>query len=138
MGFRGIVAATEELLTQSPTLCLANLAVLAALRYPVATGYHEPHPKFHIAGSSDDPLLDAVRTRLTTGVLFPVVRKSWAVQATGKCCAVCDLTISNSEIEYEVAAGPSGSAFAHLPCYLVWRQESEALRLTEVGAEMGG
>jgi hypothetical protein len=130
MGFRAIVAATEELLTQSPTLCLANLAVLAALRYPVATGYHEPHPKFAIAGSSGDPLLDAVRTRLTTGVLFPVVRKSWAGQATGKCCAVCDLTISNSEIEYEVAAGPSGSAFAHLPCYLVWRQESEALRLT--------
>ena len=128
--FRAIVAAAEELLTQSPTLCLANLAVLEASRYPVATGYHEPHPKFGIAGSSGDPLLDAVRTRLSAGVLFPVVSKSWAGQATGKCCAVCDLTISSPEIEYEVAAGPSGSAFAHLPCYLVWRQESEALRLT--------
>src|ERR1700716_3637647 len=109
--FRAIVAAAEELLTQSPTLCLSNLAVLEASRYPVATGYHEPHPKFAIAGSSGDPLLDAVRTRLTTGVLFPVVRKSWARQASGRRCAVCDLTISNSEIEYEVAAEPSGSAF---------------------------
>jgi hypothetical protein len=40
------------------------------------------------------------------------------------------LTINNPEIEYEVA-GPNGSVFAHLRCYLVWRQESEALRLSE-------
>ena len=131
MGFRAIVAATEELLTQSPTLCLANLAVLAALRYPVATGYHEPHPKFRIAGSSDDPLLDTVQTRLSRGTLFPVDRKSCAGRGSGKPCVVCDLPITPRDIEYEVAGGPRGSVCVHLPCYLVWRQESKALHLSE-------
>ena len=81
------------------------------------------------AESSDDPLLDAVRTRLASGALFPADHKSWAGRATGERCAVCDVDINTPEMEYEVAGGPSGSAFAHLECYFVWRQESEALRL---------
>src|SRR5512136_2195419 len=116
MGFSVIVAAVEKVLGRSPTLCLASLAVLAAARSPMATSYcHQD------AESSDDPLLDAVRTRLASGALFPADRKSWARRATGERCAVCDVDINNPEMEYEVAGGPSGSAFAHLECYLVWR-----------------
>ena len=42
-----------------------------------------------------------------------------------------DLPINHAEIEYEVAGGASGSVCVHLPCYLVWRQEAKALRLSE-------
>jgi len=67
MGFSAIVAAVEELLIRSSTLCLGSLAVLEASRRPVATSHRELHPKSGTAASSDDPLLAAVRIRLTTG-----------------------------------------------------------------------
>jgi hypothetical protein len=128
VGFSAIAAAVEELLSRSPTLCLASLAVLEASRHPMATGRRR---LFSFTRSSDDPLLDAVQSRLTSGALFSVDRKSWTGRGSGKSCAVCDLTINSREIEYEVAGGPNGSVFAHLRCYLVWRQESGALRLSE-------
>ena len=127
VGLGAIVAAVEELLTRSPTLCLANLAVLEASGYPMARRGH----LFSTTPESDDPLLDTVQTRLSTGTLFPVDRKSGAGHGSGKPCAVCDLPINPRDIEYEVAGGPSGSVCVHLPCYLVWRQESKALHLSE-------
>jgi hypothetical protein len=127
VGLGAIVAAVEELLTRSPTLCLANLAVLEASRYLMARRGR----LFSTTPESDDPLLDTVRTRLSSGTLFPVDRKSRAGHGSGKSCAVCDLPIIHAEIEYEVAGGASGSVCVHLPCYLVWRQEAKALRLSE-------
>ena len=54
MGFV-IVAAVEQLSIRSPSLCLANLAVLTTSRSPMATSCSHLGPE-----SSDDPLLDAV------------------------------------------------------------------------------
>jgi hypothetical protein len=123
VGFKAIAAAVEELLTRSPTLCLANLAVLEASRYPMA---RTPH-LFSAPQPSDDPLLDTVGTRLRSGTLFPIDRKSCARRGSGKSCA-CDLPITDLDIEYEVSGGSSGQVGVHLPCYLVWCQESKALR----------
>src|SRR6185295_7181445 len=78
-----------------------------------------------------DPLLDTIQTRLRDGTLWPVDRKSCAGHGSGKFCAVCDLPINHTEIEYEVAGGPNGSVCVHLPCYLVWRQESKTPRWNE-------
>ncbi len=131
MGLGAIAAAVEELLTRSPTLSLAGLAGLEASRSQVATS-RDPVNPFHgvaLAGSSDDPLLDVVRSRLASGALFPVGHQSRGGGGKGEICAVCDLTINNPEIEYEVSGGPNGAVFAHIACFLVWRQESEALRL---------
>lgn len=127
MGLSAIAAALEELLIRSPTLYFASLALLEASCYPIARRRH----LFSTAQSSDDPLLDTVRIRLSNGTLFPVDRKSSAGHGSGKSCAVCDSPINDPEIEYEVAGGPSGSVCVHLPCYLVWRQESKALHLSE-------
>jgi hypothetical protein len=127
MGLGAIAAAVEALLTRSPTLCLASLAVLEAARSPMARG----GPLFSTTLASDDPLLDTVQTRLSPGTLFPVDRKSCAGRGSGKPCVVCDLPITPRDIEYEVAGGPRGSVCVHLPCYLVWRQESKALHLSE-------
>ena len=141
VGLGAIVAAVEELLTRSPTLCLANLAVLEASRYPMARRGH----LFSTTPASDDPLLDTVRTRLSSGTLFPVDRKSCTGWGSGKPCAVCDLPINPRDIEYEVAGGPSGSVCVHLPCYLVWRQESKVnesaqirLRSSQLGQQFVG
>jgi hypothetical protein len=127
VGFSAIAAAVEALLNRSPTLCLASLAVLEASRYPMARCGHP----FGTTPASDDPLLDTVRTRLSSGTLFPVDRKSCTGRGSGKPCAVCDLPINHRDIEYEVAGGPRGSVCVHLPCYLVWRQESKALHMSE-------
>jgi hypothetical protein len=72
----------------------------------------------------------SVRTRLGTGVLFQVDHTSCAGHGRGTKCAVCDLPINHPELEYQVG-GPSDSVCVHLPCYLVWRQESKALRVSE-------
>ena len=72
MGLGAIVAAVEELLTRSPTLCLANLAVLEASRHSMARRGR----LFSTTPESDDPLLDTVRTRLSSGTLFPIDCKS--------------------------------------------------------------
>src|SRR5258705_1051541 len=127
MGLGAIAAAVEALLTRSPTLCLASLAVLEASRYPMARGGH----LFSTTPASDDPLLATVQTRLSSCALFPVDRKSCTWRSSGKPCAVCDLPINPRDIEYEVAGGLRGSVCVHLPCYLVWRQESKALHLSE-------
>jgi hypothetical protein len=57
---------------------------------------------FSTTPGSDDPLLDTVRTRLGSGTLFPVERKSGTGRGSGKPCAVCDLPINHVELEYEV------------------------------------
>jgi hypothetical protein len=124
VGFSATAAAVEKLLTRSPTLCLASLVVLEASRYPMAR-------RGRTTPASDDPLLDTVRTRLSSGTLFPVDRKAGTGRGSGKPCAVCDLPINPRDIEYEVAGGLRGSVCVHLPCYLVWRQESKALHLSE-------
>lgn len=162
MGFNAIAGAVEALVTRSPTLRLASLAVLEASRDPMAMAFRHVAPFCRLARSvlllkaqqvavgatmirqrlthreADDPLLDAVQSRLASGALFPVDRRGWAGRGSGKSCAVCDLTINDADLEYEVADGPGSSAFAHVKCYLVWRQESEVLRWATSGAEREG
>jgi hypothetical protein len=127
VGFSAIVAVVERWLTLSPTLGRAHTALRVASSAPI---YRHQNPEVSMAGSSDDPLLDTVRTRLTSGALFLMDRKGRAGRGSGKHCAVCDVPVTTHEIEYEVARGSYAAVFAHLRCYLVWRQESEALHLS--------
>jgi hypothetical protein len=127
VGFSAVVVVVERWLTQSPTLGLAHTALLVASSAPI---YRHRNPDVSMAGSSDDPLLDTVRSRLTSGALFLMDRKGRARRGSGKYCTVCHVLITAHEIEYEVAGGSYGTVFAHLRCYLVWRQESEALHLS--------
>ena len=70
-----------------------------------------------------------MRRALTRGTLFLAGHESWAGRGSGRLCAVCTSAVTASEVEYEVPGGVNGTVVAHLPCYLVWRQESEAARL---------
>ena len=79
-----------------------------------------------IGGSSGDDLCQAVRDRLVSGALFPVPRKAWGGHGTEKVCSVCDVIISSTEIEFQVA-GPT-TLWVHLVCYDIWRYESGTFR----------
>jgi hypothetical protein len=76
----------------------------------------------------DSRLRERVRCGLASGELFLIDHKSWAGRGSGGPCAVCAMTIAFQEVEYKVD-GAQAAAVAHLTCYLVWRQESEAWRL---------
>ena len=68
-------------------------------------------------------LRQTVRERLASGWLFPAPHKVWAGKGTGHVCVVCGITIAPSEVENEVV-GPT-TVWSHLPCYSIWREESQ-------------
>jgi hypothetical protein len=72
---------------------------------------------------SQSTLRETVRERLASGWLFPAPHKVWAGKGTGHVCIVCGTTIAPSEVENEVA-GPT-TVWSHLPCYSIWREESQ-------------
>jgi hypothetical protein len=117
---------TDARLSQSKALYEQNLIVLDESRCLIAMSRRLLNRTWGIAGSSGDDLGQTVRDRLANGALFPVPRKAWGGHGTGKVCSVCDVIISSTEIEMEVA-GPK-TLWAHLMCYDLWRHESSALR----------
>jgi hypothetical protein len=74
-------------------------------------------------------LKERVRRGLACGDLFLIDRLCWSGPGSGKACAVCAAAIERWNVEYRVE-GDQAIACAHLACYLVWRQECEALGLT--------
>jgi hypothetical protein len=68
-------------------------------------------------------LRQTVRERLASGWLFPALHKVRAGKGTGHICIVCGTTIPPSEVENEVV-GPT-TVWSHLPCYSIWREESQ-------------
>ena len=87
--------------------------------------------------SHNDELRQRVRRALTSGALFLVDQRSRVGRGSGKLCAVCTSAVAEDDVEYEVPGGVSGTVVAHLACYLVWRQESEAARLRDELSEGG-
>ena len=75
-----------------------------------------------------ESLREQVRRRLAAKELFLISRRGRAEPASGNACAVCALVIDTSGVQYAVR-GPTSRVVAHIACYLVWRQESEAARL---------
>ncbi len=74
-------------------------------------------------------LRQTVRERLTSGWLFPAPPQTWAGKGTGHVCIVCGITIQSAEVENEVV-GPT-TVWSHLPCYSIWREESQAYELAK-------
>ena len=87
--------------------------------------------------SHNDELRQRVRRALTSGALSLVDRRSRVGRGSGKLCAVCTSAVAEDDVEYEVPGGVNGTVVAHLACYLVWRQESEAARLRDELSEGG-
>ncbi len=113
------------LVSESKARCLENRRLLADSRFLIASSRRLMNPAWVIAGASDGiDLHVTVRERLASGWLFSAPHKVWAGKGTGHICIVCGTAIAPSEIENEVV-GPT-TVWAHLPCYSIWREESEA------------
>ena len=81
--------------------------------------------------SHNDELRQRVRRALK------VDHRSRVGRGSGKLCAVCTSAVAEDDVEYDVPGGVHGTVVAHLACYLVWRQESEAARLRDELSEGG-
>jgi hypothetical protein len=85
-------------------------------------------PRWDARGS--DPRLRAtVRERLASGALFRTGPEAYAGRGTRKPCIICEISISEYEIEHKVV-GPT-TVWAHWDCYSIWRQESDGLAPSE-------
>lgn len=76
--------------------------------------------------SPDQSLRQHVRAWLSKGLLPRPPADAWAGPGTGRLCVVCTQVTQPSETEYEVGYGAT-RLFAHLRCYMLWREEAEAL-----------
>jgi hypothetical protein len=110
--------------------CRGNLEHLDASRRLLAHSRRLLNRAWRIAGGSDDDLRLTIRERLANAALFPAPRRLWAGPGTGRTCVVCGTNITAPEIEHEIVLGQA-TIWAHLPCYTIWREESE--RLNESG-----
>jgi hypothetical protein len=116
---------TTLLTARSKTRCHANEKLLRQSRFLIAWGRRVLNPAWTISGSSEEDVRGTVRERLASGDLFPVPREVWAGHGSGHVCVVCGRPISSAEVENEIA-GPT-TVRAHVACYSIWQQESDAL-----------
>jgi len=76
---------------------------------------------------SRDRLRQQVRTRLEDGRLPAPGAEMWVGRGCGASCAICDRVIHYySHVEYEIPNG-DGWLHAHLPCFMLWSAEAQAL-----------
>ena len=116
---------TILLTARSETRCHANEKLLTQSRFLIAWGRRVLNPAWTISGSSEKDVRGTVRERLASGDLFPVPREVWAGHGSGHVCVVCGKPISSAEVENEIV-GPT-TVRAHVACYSIWQQESDAL-----------
>ncbi len=116
---------TTLLTARSKTRCHANEKLLTQSRFLIAWGRRVLNPAWTISGSSEEDVRGTVRERLASGDLFPVPREVWAGHGSGHVCVVCGKPISSAEVENEIV-GPT-TFRAHVACYSIWQQESDAL-----------
>jgi hypothetical protein len=117
------------MLEQSRASISATHAMVAASRYRIAAARRHLNPWFAFTGGSDvDDLRAMVRARIATGGLFPVQGpRAWASQGEDRPCGVCQELITRAQVEYEVSDAVADTRVrAHLRCYMVWREESQA------------
>jgi len=116
------------LVSEAKARCLENRRLLAGSRLFIARSRRLLNPAQSISGASNGPALRVtVRERLASGWLFPAPSKVWAGRGTGHVCIICEISIAASEVENEVV-GPT-TVWSHLPCYSIWREESQTYEL---------
>ena len=116
------------LVSEAKARCLENRRLLAGSRLLIARSRRLLNPAQSLSGASNGPdLRVTVRERLASGWLFPAPSKVWAGRGTGHVCIICEISIAASEVENEVV-GPT-TVWSHLPCYSIWRKESQTYEL---------
>ena len=117
------------LLEQTRTRIRENRRLLTASRYRIASARRSLNPWFALTGGSDgDGLRATIRARIATGALFPIHgTRAWASYGEDNPCIVCQEPITRAQVEYEVSSASTEVAVrAHLRCYMMWKEESQA------------
>jgi len=122
----------EDLLASSRACVESSRRLLSESRYRVARTRRRLNPAFALSGGSPDNgvLRTTVRERLGSGSLFPLPRRveCWGGPSNGQVCVVCLKEIAKGLPEYVTNGGPGvGKVFAHVICYLVWKEESQVV-----------
>jgi len=119
------VESSQEVVTRTRTL-------LVETRKRIAINQRLLNPWWTLSGGADEgrdsQLISSVRDRLERGVLDPVPQEVLAGNGTGRTCVVCARVISPDQIENAVVVRTNGIVVtlrAHLPCYNIWRWESD-------------
>jgi hypothetical protein len=76
---------------------------------------------------SERSLQATVRGLLASGLLPPIKDRVWSGQGTWKCCVVCCEPIMADQLQVEPDGGPAAPCVAHVPCFLAWCDESNAV-----------
>jgi hypothetical protein len=117
-------------LLEHTRMCIReNRLLLTASRYRIASARRCLNPWFALSGGSDgDGLRAMIRARIATGALFPIHgTRAWASYGDDDPCIVCKEPITRAQVEYEVlSASAEVTVRAHLRCYMVWKDESQA------------
>jgi hypothetical protein len=78
---------------------------------------------------ADDDLRGQVRIRLSEGRLPAINGVSKSHRGTGRPCIVCRRAIEPVDVERELD-GAGVVLIAHEACYVIWREESVAVRVS--------
>ena len=118
------------MLTSSLHRIESNRRLLRESDYLIAASRRLLNPAFTLSGAAmaPEPLIrEIVRALLQSGDLPPLTGTvAWAGKGTGKMCCVCGEPVNGSEVEYEPEDGKRLTPGCHLPCFLVWQDESRA------------
>jgi hypothetical protein len=71
-------------------------------------------------------LRESIRSKLTSGSLFPPSERTMARNGTGGLCALCSEAIRATEVEYQTRA--VGMVRSHPSCFRVWKEEADGFR----------
>jgi hypothetical protein len=92
----------------------------------MATSRRHLNPHWRLSGASDDTLRQTVRDGLDSGELFPVDGNGFGGRGKRRLCIVCDMLVLPADMEITITE--PRSARAHVACYAIWLEESEAWR----------
>jgi hypothetical protein len=121
-----------QLVGQSELRLLGSRRQVRTSRALVAAARARIGQRRMICGGSDLDQREIVRARLAAATLPRLHGMSWAGRASGSACSVCTRVILPPNIEYQV--DETRNLRAHLACYMIWLDESNAF--TEEGGDV--
>jgi hypothetical protein len=107
-----------------------NRVLLAESWRRVACSRRRLNPWFAVSGGSEPSertLRATVRALLASGLRSPIDGNVLANSGTGKQCAVCGTPVTPAQPQVEPNGGQAVESVAHVPCFLAWYDESNAV-----------
>jgi hypothetical protein len=107
-----------------------NRVLLAQSRQRVAYCRRHLNPWFTVSGGSEPSehtLRATVRALLASGLRSPIDGNVLANNGTWKQCMVCGAPVTPAQPQVEPNGGQAVESVAHVPCFLAWYDESNAV-----------